>query len=130
VRQLLISKGILRLKPRFAAEDIDPRHDESPTGIFYEANILERYKVNAQRFPNLSRMARDILAVQGWSVGVEGVISMARDVIPYRRSQLKSSTIRASMLVKCYEHEELRRELAWHDSEREAEKLEEMATLG
>jgi len=33
------------------------------------------------------------------------------------------------MLVKCYEHEELRRELACHDSEREAEKLEEMATL-
>jgi len=54
---------------------------------------------------------------------------MARDVIPYRRSRLKSSTIRASMLVKSYEYEELRRELACHDSEREAEILEEMATL-
>jgi len=115
--------------PDSAAEDIDPTHDESPTGIFYEANILEWWKVNAGRFPNLSRMARDILAVQGGSVGVERVFSMARDVIPYRRSRLKSSTIRASMLVKCYEHEELRRELACHDSEREAEKLEEMATL-
>ena len=79
------------------------------------------------RFPNLARMARDILTVQGGSVGVEWVFSMARDVIPYRRSGLKSSTIRSSMLVKSYENEELRRELAGHDSEREAEKLEEMA---
>ena len=31
------------------------------------------------------------------------------------------------MLVKSYENEELRRELAGHDSEREAEKLEEVA---
>jgi len=31
------------------------------------------------------------------------------------------------MLVKSYENEESRRELAGHDSEREAEKLEEMA---
>jgi len=79
------------------------------------------------RFLNLARMARDILAVQGGSVGVERVFSMARDVIPYQRSRLKSSTIRSSMLVKSCENEELRRELAGHDSELEAEKLEEMA---
>jgi len=98
--------------------------------LFYEANILEWWKVNAGRFPNLARMARDILAVPGGSVEVERVFSMARDVIPYRRSQLKSSTIRSSMLVKSYENEELSRELAGHDSEREAEKLEEMAAAG
>ena len=74
-------------------------------------------------------MARDILAVQGGSIGVERVFSMARDVVPYRRSRLKSSTIRASMLVKSYEHEELRRELANYDSEREAARLEEMASI-
>ena len=74
-------------------------------------------------------MPGDILGVQGGSVGVEWVpvFSMTRDVIPYRRSRLKSSTIRSSMLVKSYENEELRRELAGHDSELEAEKLEEMA---
>jgi len=33
------------------------------------------------------------------------------------------------MMVKCYQHEELRRELASHDGEREAEKLAKMATL-
>jgi len=72
-------------------------------------------------------MARDILAVQGGSVGVARVFSMARDVIPYRRSRLKSSTISSSMLVISYENEEFRKELAGHDGAREAEKLEEMA---
>jgi len=79
------------------------------------------------RFPNLALMARDILAIQGGSVGVERVFGMARDVIPYRCSRLKSSTIRSSRLVKFYEKEELRSELAGHNSEQEAEKLEEMA---
>jgi len=72
-------------------------------------------------------MARDILAVQGGSVGVERVLSMARDVIPYRCSRLESSTIRSSMPVKSYEKEEVRRELAGYDSEWEAEKLDKMA---
>jgi len=109
------------------AEATDPTCEACLAGIFYEANILEWWKVNAGRFTNLPRMARDILAVQGGSVEVEWVFSMARDVIPYRRSRLKSSTIRSSMLVKSYENEELRRELAGHDSAREAEKREEMA---
>ena len=113
--------------PEPDAEATDPTHEACPAKILYEANLLEWWKVNAGRFPNLARMARDILAVQGGSVRVERVFSMARDVIPYRRSRLKSSTIRSSILVKSYENEEFQRELAGHDSVREAEKLEEMA---
>jgi len=86
--------------------DAEATHPTRPSGIFYEANILECWKVNARRFPNLARMATDILAVQGGSVGVERVFSIARDVIPYRRSRLQSSTIQSSMLVKSYEKEE------------------------
>jgi len=52
---------------------------------------------------------------------------MARDVISYQHSRLKSSTIRSSILVESYKNEELRREPAGHDSEQEVEKLEEMA---
>ena len=86
--------------------DAEATHPTPPSGIFYKANILKCWKVNARRFPNLARMATDILAAQGGSVGVERVFSMARDVIPYRRSRLQSSTIRSSMLVKSYEKEE------------------------
>jgi len=74
-------------------EVTDPTCEACPPGMFYEANILEWYKVKVGRLPNLARMARDIVDVQWGSVGVELVFSMARDVIPWRRSQLKSSTI-------------------------------------
>jgi len=72
--------------PEPDAEATDPTREACPAGIFYEANILELWKVNAGRLPNLAPMARDILAVQGGIVGVEPVFSMARDVIPYWRS--------------------------------------------
>ena len=77
------------------AKATDPTREACSAGIFCQANMLEWWKVNAGRFPNLPQMARDILAVQGGRVGVERVFSMARDVIPYRRSRLKSSTIRS-----------------------------------
>ena len=72
--------------PEPDAEATDPTREACPGRIFYEANILQWWKINAGRVLNLPRMARDIVAVQGGSVGVERVFSMARDVIPYRRS--------------------------------------------
>ena len=105
-RAIMVSEALAYMEsnseietPEPVAEASDSTLEASPAVIFYKANILEWWKVNTGRFPNLSRMARDILAVQGGSVGVERVFSIARDVIPCRRSQLKSSTIRASMLV-------------------------------
>ena len=115
--------------PKPDTDITDPTREADPAGIFYEANILEWWKVNVGRFPNLLRIARDILAVQGGSVGVEQVFSMARDVIPYWRSRVKSSTIRSSMLVKSYQNNELPTELPCQDSEQEAEKLKEMAAV-
>ena len=46
-----------------ATEASDSTLEASPAGIFYKANIIEWWKVNTGRFPNLSRMARDILVV-------------------------------------------------------------------
>jgi len=133
-RAVILSEALAYLKihseidpPVADAEVTDPRREACPAGIFHETNILEWCKVNTERFLTLARIARDILTFQGGSVGVELLFSMAGDVIRYRRSQLKSSTIRCSMLVKSYENEELRGELAGHDSALEAEKQEEMA---
>jgi len=133
-RAVILSEALVYLEtnseiepPKADAEVTDPTHEACPAGIFYDANIQEWWKVNTGRFPNLAQMARDILAVEGGSVGVERVFSMARELILYRRSRVKSSTIRSSMLVKSYENEELRRVLAGHDSEWEAERLEEIA---
>jgi len=54
--------------PEPDAEAMDPTREACPAGIFYEANILAWWKVNEGRFPNLARMARDIVAVPGGSV--------------------------------------------------------------
>jgi len=94
----------------------DPIREACRAGILYEGNIVELWKVNAGRFPILAPMARDILPVQGGSVVVERVFSMARHVIPYQNSRLKISTFRSSMLMKSYENEELQRVLAGNDS--------------
>jgi hypothetical protein len=82
-------------------------YDEQPDQIVYEPDILKYWQRNEGRFPNLSRMARDILAVQGGSVGVERAFSMGRDIIPYRRNRLQTKSIRATMIVKSYLREEL-----------------------
>lgn len=52
------------------------------------------------QFPNLSRLARDILSIPGSAVAVERIFSGARDTISLRRASLKPETIRTLMLVK------------------------------
>lgn len=68
------------------------------------------------QFPNLSRLARDILSIpgvflllalnyssdvfKGSAVAVERIFSGARDTISLRRASLKPETIRTLMLVK------------------------------
>lgn len=95
----------------------------------YEPNVLEFWKNNTGRFPNLARMARDVLAVQGGSVGVERVFSMGRDVIPYRRNRLESKSIRATMIVKSYLREELKMDIAGLDPDAEKIRLQDLAAL-
>ncbi|KIJ31033.1 glycosyltransferase family 1 protein [Sphaerobolus stellatus SS14] len=51
-------------------------------------------------FPNLSRLARDILSIPGSAVAVERIFSGGRDRISLRRASLKPETIRILMLVK------------------------------
>ena len=95
----------------------------------YEPDVLGFWKNNVGRFPNLSRMARDILAVQGGSVGVERVFSMGRDVIPYRRNRLESKSIQATMVVKSYLREELNKDITGSDPDAEKIRLQDLSAL-
>jgi len=99
-RAVIVSEALVYLEtdseiepPEADAEVPDLTREACPARNFYKANILEWWKVNAGSFTNLVWMARDIRTVQGGSVGGEPVFSMARDVIPYCRSRLQSSTI-------------------------------------
>ncbi|GAA5981593.1 hypothetical protein JCM5350_008037 [Sporobolomyces pararoseus] len=62
--------------------------------------VLKWWKENASRFPCLARMARNILAIPGSSVGVERVFSAGRDTVSLRRASLAAETIRKLMVYK------------------------------
>jgi len=69
-RAVILSEALVYTKtdseiepPKPDAEATDPTPEACPAEIFYEANILEWWKVNEGRFLNLAWIARDILAV-------------------------------------------------------------------
>ena len=63
-------------------------------------NVLHYWKINADRFQNLSRMARDYLAVPVTSTPSERAFSGGRQLITDFRCSLKGGTITACMLLK------------------------------
>jgi uncharacterized C2H2 Zn-finger protein len=65
-------------------------------------NVLDYWKINSDRFPNLSRMARDYLAVPGTSTPSERAFSGGRQLITDFRCRLKGETITACMLLKSW----------------------------
>ena len=62
--------------------------------------VLDYWKINSDRFPNLSRMARDYLAVPGTSTQSERAFSGGRQLITDFRCSLSGETITACMLLK------------------------------
>jgi hypothetical protein len=64
-----------------------------------EVDPLEYWRLNKERFPILSKMARDYLSLQPTSKDVEGNFSKGRRTIPYYRRSQNASTIRNQMLV-------------------------------
>ena len=67
-----------------------------------DCNPLEWWKVNASSFPNLSRMARDYLAVPGTEASAEREFSSGRRLISDERGSLGPETIRAIQCLKSW----------------------------
>ena len=67
--------------------------------------MLDYWKINSDRFPNLSRMARDYLAVPGTSTPSERAFSGGRQLITDFRSRLNGETITACMLFKSWKRQ-------------------------
>jgi len=53
------------------------------------------------QFPNLFRLARDILCIPGSAVAVERIFSGGRDTISPRRASLHPETIRVGIMRSC-----------------------------
>ena len=63
-------------------------------------DLSDYWRVHSTRFPNLSRMARDYLAIPGTSTPSERAFSAGRQLITDFRCSLKAETITACMLLK------------------------------
>lgn len=63
-------------------------------------DILDYWRTNSSRFPNLSRMAWDYLAIPGTSTPSERAFSGGRPLVTDFRCSLKAETITACMLLK------------------------------
>lgn len=66
----------------------------------FKINILEFWQSHQHDFPVLSKMARDVLPVQGASVAVERDFSDAADIVTVNRCSLDKETIRKLMCLK------------------------------
>ena len=80
----------------YLEEGLVPFSDEE-TGTF---DILSWWKHNGVKFPGLSMMARDILAIPCTSVPSESTFSQARRIIDDTHASLLSETMEALLCVK------------------------------
>lgn len=65
-------------------------------------NSLEWWKAYQPNFPNLSRMARDYLAIPATSVPSEQCFSIGKNLITDKRNCLAGKTIRACMCLRSW----------------------------
>ncbi|GES98122.1 zinc finger BED domain-containing protein DAYSLEEPER-like [Rhizophagus clarus] len=66
----------------------------------FDMDILAFWKVHENKFPNLSKMAKDFLAIPGTSVPVKRVFSGGTDLVTQRRCSLNLEIIRKSICLK------------------------------
>ncbi|OQE11262.1 hypothetical protein PENFLA_c075G05799 [Penicillium flavigenum] len=68
------------------------------------------WKNHQREFPNLARIARDIMSIPATSAGVERLFNSTRDICHYRRGSLNPETIRDIMLYMCITRFDLKEE--------------------
>ena len=73
-------------------------------------DILLYWKANTERFPILSIIARDVIAVAAAGVGMERMFNTSRDICHYRRGRLQPDTIRAIMIQICSDRFQIKEE--------------------
>jgi hypothetical protein len=84
-----------------SSQDETKRFFESTTED-YKVEPDKWWLINRESYPNLSRMAFDLLAIPATSVPSEEVFSKAEDLITKRRNRLNKKTIRILMLLESW----------------------------
>ncbi|KAH9768573.1 hypothetical protein KPL71_011654 [Citrus sinensis] len=79
------------------ADELDSYLDEKVIPRMEDFNILSWWKTNANRYPTLARIARDILAIPITTVASESAFSTGGRVVSPHRNKLHPSTLEALM---------------------------------
>lgn len=74
----------------------------SPTVSDENLDPLEWWRINKTQYPQLSRMARDYLAIPATSVPSEQCFSISKNLITSNRNRLMGKTVRISMCLKSW----------------------------
>jgi hypothetical protein len=77
-----------------------PRSKEELTPRKVEVDILEWWKINSIKYPVLSKMARDILAIPASTIPSESAFSTGGRVISDYRGSLACSTVEALVCLQ------------------------------
>jgi len=88
-----------RRKDRSSVNELE-EYFKLPAEDFDTCNPIHWWMGRRVQFPNLFRLARDILCIPGSAVAIERIFSGGRDTISLRRASLHADTIHILMLVK------------------------------
>ncbi|XP_071702559.1 zinc finger BED domain-containing protein RICESLEEPER 2 isoform X2 [Rutidosis leptorrhynchoides] len=98
-----------------------------PTAPIF-TDVLEWWKVNSTRYPRLSIMARDFLAVQATSIEPEDLFCSKGDEVDRSKQSLPHSSIRETLCVRSWT--ECGMKLKFKSTEIDYDRLMELAGLG
>lgn len=120
-----IARKRRRLSASTAADELSQYLSEPPAPI--ATDVLEWWKVNSARYPRLSAMARDYLAVQGTSIDPDELFSSKGDRIRKQKFCLSYGSMEAAMCVNSWSQSGFR--LKFRSTESGFEKQAESSSL-
>lgn len=107
-----------------ATDELTQYLSEPPAPI--PTDVLEWWKVNTTRYPRLSTMARDFLAVQATSVAPEEVFCGKGDEMDKQRFSMPHDSTQALLCIRSWTHGGIK--LKYKSTEIDYESLMELAT--
>ncbi|KAK8569467.1 hypothetical protein V6N13_046519 [Hibiscus sabdariffa] len=119
-----IARKKRRVSMSSATDELTQYLSESPAPT--QTDVLEWWKVNSTRYPQLSTMARDFLAVQATSVKPEELFCRKGDEIDKQRYCMPHDSTQAILCIKSWTEGGLK--LKYKSTELDYERLMELAT--
>ena len=97
-----LASKIFKIRKFSHDEEIEQYFKEPVLEVDKTTDVLQWWKGASKKYPNLSRIARDYLAIPGPSASSERLFSTATDVLTDNRQSLSAPTIQAVQCLKSW----------------------------